>query len=52
MDLNRWTERRVYYTLMGVGRNVESIRGLARQWLDQGQACASPQSVAGLFWPA
>lgn len=51
MDLNRWTERRVFYTLTGVGKNVESIRLLAKTWLDQAGACASPQSVVQLAWP-
>ena len=52
MDLNRWTERRVFYTLTGVGEDFESIRLLAKRWLDQGGACASPESVAALAWPA
>jgi len=52
MDLNRWTERHVFYTLTGVGRDLESIRGLAKRWLDRGPACASPQSVSDLKWPA
>jgi hypothetical protein len=48
MDLNRWSERHVYYTLTGVARDMESIRKLARNWLDQGQACAKPESIEGL----
>ncbi len=48
MDLNRWSERHVYYTLTGVSRDIESIRRLARQWLDRGHACARPESVANL----
>ena len=48
MDLNRWTERHVYYTLTGAARDMESIRKLARRWLDQGHACAKPESIAGL----
>jgi hypothetical protein len=51
MDLNRWSERHVYYTLTGVGRDLESIRRLAAQWLGKGHACANPQSVANLSWP-
>ena len=48
MDLNRWSERHVYYTLTGVGQSMESIRKLARRWLDQGHACAKPESIAEL----
>jgi DNA-binding HxlR family transcriptional regulator len=48
MQLNRWSERHVYYTLTGVGQDLESIRHLARQWLDKGAECARPESVAGL----
>ncbi len=48
MDLNRWTERQVFYTLMGVGQDIESIRGATRRWLDKGTACANPVSVADL----
>ena len=48
MDHNRWTERHVYYTLTGVANNLESIRSLARQWLDKGKACARPDSIADL----
>ena len=52
MDLNRWTEQHVYYTLTGTAGDLESIRRLGRQWLDKGQSCASSQSVANLSWPA
>lgn len=48
MDLNRWSERHVYYTLTGVGRDMESIRKLARLWLGQGRRCATPESIANL----
>ncbi len=47
MKLNRWSERHVYYTLVGVSHDLESIRKLARNWLDQGNGCAEPESVAG-----
>jgi hypothetical protein len=46
-----WTEH-IYYTMTGVGSDLESIRRLGRQWLDKGQVCARPQSVANLPWPA
>ncbi len=48
MELNRWTERHVYYTLMGVGHDLESIRKLARRWLNKGVDCARPASIANL----
>jgi hypothetical protein len=48
MDLNRWSERHVYYTLTGVAQDMQSIRKLARGWLEQGQACARPESIANL----
>lgn len=48
MDLNRWSERHVYYTLTGVGDSMESIRSLARRWLEKGKACAKPESIASL----
>ncbi len=48
MKLNRWTERHVYYTLAGMSRDLESIRKVARRWLDQGKQCATPESVATL----
>lgn len=48
MDLNRWSERHVYYTLTGVGKDMEGIRRLARRWLEQGRSCARPESIAVL----
>jgi len=48
MKLNRWSERHVYYTLTGMSHDLESIRKLAREWLDQGNGCAEPESVASL----
>jgi hypothetical protein len=49
MELNHWSERHVYYTLTGVARGLESIRHLAKQWLDKGAECAKPESIASLF---
>jgi len=51
MELNQWTERHVFYTLTGVSKDLESIRLLGRHWLDQGSACATPESVLALVWP-
>jgi len=48
MDFNRWTERRVYYVLLGAAQNWNDIRRLGRSWLDQGAACARPESIASL----
>ena len=48
MEHNRWTERRVFYTLAGVGKDLTSIRRLARRWLDKGTDCARPSSIENL----
>ena len=48
MGLNHWTERHVCYTLTGLGRDLESIRRLAHQWMDKGNDCARPESIADL----
>jgi hypothetical protein len=48
MELNRWSERHVYYTLTGMARDMESIRRLARRWLEKEHACATPDSIEGL----
>jgi hypothetical protein len=48
MELNRWSERHVFYTLTGVGQSVESVRKLARRWLEKGHDCAKPESIAAL----
>jgi hypothetical protein len=31
-----------------VGQDIESIRRLAKRWLDQGAGCARPESIASL----
>jgi len=48
MELNRWSEKHVYYTLTGVSNDLEAIRRLARRWLDHGDQCARPESIANL----
>ena len=48
MELNRWTEKHVYYALQGVGKDFESIRAVAKAWLEKGAQCATPESVEGL----
>ncbi|HZP05137.1 MAG TPA: hypothetical protein VFB43_09570 [Terracidiphilus sp.] len=45
----RWSERHVYYTLAGTAGDIESIRKLARCWLDKGAACANPAGVEDLL---
>jgi hypothetical protein len=48
MEHNKWTERHVFYQLLGVGNDCESIRRISRKWLDKGAKCASAESVADL----
>ena len=48
MDLNRWTARRVFYVLLGAARDWDDVRRIGRTWLDKGQACARPESIADL----
>jgi len=48
MNFNRWTEQRNYYVLLGTARDLDEVRQLGRQWLNQGPACARPESIAKL----
>jgi hypothetical protein len=48
MRLNRWTARRVFYVLLGGARQWDDVRRIGRSWLDKGQDCARPESVADL----
>ena len=48
MDFNRWTERHVFYVLLGSANDWNTIRRIGRKWLDQGTDCASPESIAHL----
>jgi hypothetical protein len=48
MELNRWTAGRVFYVLLGAARDWDDVRRVGRRWLDQGAACASPKTIAGL----
>ena len=48
MELNRWTERRTFHVLLGAAGDWDDIRRIGRGWLDQGEACTRPDSVAGL----
>lgn len=48
MEQNRWTERRVFYVLLGAAENWDDIQRIGRGWLDQGAHCSRPESIAGL----
>jgi len=48
MELNRWTERRVFSVLLGAARDWADIRRIGRKWLEQGARCTQPESIAGL----
>jgi hypothetical protein len=48
MQFNRWTERRVFYVLLGSASSWDDIRRIGRSWLDQGHDCARPESIASL----
>lgn len=48
MDLNRWTEKRVFYVLLGAAKDEEAVRRIGKAWLDKGKDCANPDSIAGL----
>ena len=48
MDLNKWTEQHEFYTMSGVGKDIESIRNIARKWLDKGQLCTTLESIKDL----
>ena len=48
MELNRWTERQVFYVLLGAADDWDEIRRIGRTWLDKGAACTQPESIADL----
>lgn len=48
MELNRWTERRVCYVLLGSASGWDDVRRIGRSWLDKGKECARPESIADL----
>lgn len=46
---NEESERGVYYSLIGVGRDTKQMRRVVRQWLELGQAgIADPEGTSGL----
>ena len=48
MELNRWTERRIFYVLLGAAPDWNYVRRIGRAWLDKGADCVRPVSIAGL----
>lgn len=48
MELNRWTEKRVFHVLIGSATSWDEVQRIGRSWLDKGAACARPESVAEL----
>jgi len=48
MEFNRWTERHVFYVLLGSASDWDSIRRIGRSWLDKGGDCARPESITSL----
>jgi len=46
MELNKWSESHVFYTLSGVAKDIKTIREIGIKWLDQGELCASPESIS------
>jgi hypothetical protein len=48
MELNKWSENHVFYTLSGVAKDIKTIREIGRKWLDQGELCSSPESIRNI----
>jgi hypothetical protein len=48
MELNRWTEKRVFFVLLGTARDWDDVQRIGRRWLDKGTQCATPESIADL----
>lgn len=48
MELNRWTEKRIFCVLLGVAKDWDDIRRIGRAWLDKGPQCTQPESIADL----
>jgi hypothetical protein len=44
----KWVEGHVLYSLVGVGHDFETVRRVSRGWLDKGNFCADPASIADL----
>ncbi len=48
MELNRWTERRVFCVLLGAANDLNEASHLGRRWLNKGTSCVKPESIADL----
>ena len=48
MELNRWTECRIFCVLLGTARDWDDIRRIGKAWLDKGKDCIKPESIAEL----
>ena len=48
MELNHWVANRVFYLLLGDAHDFDEVRRIGRTWLDKGQDCAKPASIADL----
>lgn len=48
MELNHWSERRVFYVLLGAADSWAAIRRIGQGWLDQAADCAKPESISHL----
>jgi len=41
MELNRWTERRIFTVLLGRANDWDEVSRIGRAWLDKGADCTS-----------
>ncbi|HBG28944.1 MAG: hypothetical protein A2Y10_03550 [Planctomycetes bacterium GWF2_41_51] len=48
MQLNKWTENRIFYVLLGTADDWNEIRSIGKKWLDKGSACTSPDKIKHL----
>jgi hypothetical protein len=48
MELNRWTEKRVFSVLLGAAKDWDDIRRIGKAWLDKGPDCAKPEGIKDL----
>ena len=48
MELNHWTEKGVFYVLLGSAQDWDEIRRIGKSWLDKGKSCAKPESISDL----
>ncbi len=48
MALNQWTAQQVFYVLLGAANDWDDVRRIGKRWLDKGEDCARPESIADL----